>query len=297
VISQPSKGRPFKKFFCDRDETFLIPANPFKVWMFHYRLEGKERRSWPSREIICRKLSISVDTLKRSRKWLIQYGWLERIGERNSEGEFAVPIFRVTRGRIPTVGAETAHGKTAKGGCKNRPRSRVQKASTVAGAKTAQEVDSKSSYIQREVDTAKTTFSPSNPNPTPKPSGTEKQDPRIAFIEKTAWSSNPKAVFTLKHEELLTAILPHLKGCKTKIAEQAIRERVGSMNDAELTRCGELLAEHLVHDVQCIAREIAVQTAGEMGEDQKSGKLSLKKTPATRPAYSAGGSRFIVSTM
>jgi len=103
--------RPFKKFFCDRKDTFGLAANAFKIWMYHYCLEGEDRKSWPSRETICKDLKINIDTLTDSRLWLLKNGWLEKVGERNAEGRYAVPIFRVKRGIIPTVEEKTRDGK------------------------------------------------------------------------------------------------------------------------------------------------------------------------------------------
>lgn len=99
------KERPFKKFFCDRKETFLIPSAAFKIWMYHYCLEGKERCSWPSRTNICKHLGIGLNALYGGRKWLQENGWLEKLGDKSSEGEFKVPIYRVIRGTALKRGA------------------------------------------------------------------------------------------------------------------------------------------------------------------------------------------------
>lgn len=118
--------RPFKKFFCDRKDTFGLSANAFKIWMYHYCLEGEDRKSWPSRETICKDLKINIDTLTDSRLWLLKNGWLEKVGERNAEGRYAVPIFRVKRGTIPTVEEKNRGGK-------NPSRSRRKNSATPDG--------------------------------------------------------------------------------------------------------------------------------------------------------------------
>jgi hypothetical protein len=95
--------RPFKKFYCDRPDIFLIPAPAFKIWMYHYSREGRERQSWPSIETICEKLAMTKDTIHKWRSWLVENGWLEKVGEReNSTGVFKVPIMKVKRGNVPS---------------------------------------------------------------------------------------------------------------------------------------------------------------------------------------------------
>jgi hypothetical protein len=135
-----SSARPFKKFFCDRKETFAMPPNAFKVWMYHYCLEGEDRKSWPSRDNICKTLRISVDTLKITRQWLTDNGWLVKVGERNSRGEFSIPVFKVRRGIVPPVVEKYRGGK--------KPVHRGENSATVAGGKTTPEVDTK-----KQVDT------------------------------------------------------------------------------------------------------------------------------------------------
>lgn len=130
-------GRPFKKFHCDQDDVFLIPPIAFKIWMYHYTREGKERKSWPSREVICKKLNISIDTLKKWRKWLVANKWLVPVGQRNARtGEFSVPVFMVDEG---TVEGEINHGNR---GRKHPPPSRVKNTAAVAGEVFTPEVDS-----------------------------------------------------------------------------------------------------------------------------------------------------------
>lgn len=94
--------RPFKKFYCDRPNIFLIPAPAFKVWMYHYAREGRDRASWPSLPKICAALNMGEDSVLKWRKWLIDNGWLVKTGERDSRGVFKVPVMQVKNGRIPT---------------------------------------------------------------------------------------------------------------------------------------------------------------------------------------------------
>lgn len=117
-----------------------MPPNAFKVWMYHYCLEGDDRKSWPSRETIRKALRMNVDTLKNARQWLVDNGWLQKVGERNSTGEFSVPIFKVRRGIIPPVAEKYRGGKF--------PVARGKNSATVAGEKTTPEVDTK-----KQVDT------------------------------------------------------------------------------------------------------------------------------------------------
>ncbi len=107
-----SETRPYKKFFCDRDDVFLLPPIAFKIWMYHYRLEGPTRRSWPSRERLCKKLNISEASLTRGRNWLLSRGWLKGLGYTDS----GIPVFRVTRG---TQNDTEGRSKTYRGDAQN----------------------------------------------------------------------------------------------------------------------------------------------------------------------------------
>lgn len=98
-----SNKTPFKKFYVGGrwDEIFRMPAPAFHIWMFYYRLEGRVREGWATRENICKKLGINKDTFRKWRNWLIKYEWLEQVGTRNSNGEYKIPVMRVRRGIIP----------------------------------------------------------------------------------------------------------------------------------------------------------------------------------------------------
>jgi hypothetical protein len=103
-----SKTRPFKKFYCDRPNVFLIPAPAFKVWMYHYVREGTNRESWPSLPKICKALNMGENSVLKWRKWLIDNGWLVKTGERDSRsGMFSVPVMRVKNGTIPDTSSGT----------------------------------------------------------------------------------------------------------------------------------------------------------------------------------------------
>jgi hypothetical protein len=95
------KTRPFKKFYCDRPNIFLIPAPAFKIWMYHYAREGRERQSWPSIDKLCKALNMGEDSIYKWRKWLTDNGWLVKTGERGSNGVFKVPVMQVKDGTIP----------------------------------------------------------------------------------------------------------------------------------------------------------------------------------------------------
>lgn len=92
------KGRPFKKFYCDRDEIFLLPPLAFKLWMFYYRLEGQKREGWASRETICKKCAMNKDTVSKWRKWLVANDWMKQVGTHNTGSEFGIPVMQITRG-------------------------------------------------------------------------------------------------------------------------------------------------------------------------------------------------------
>jgi hypothetical protein len=139
--SKPA-SRPFKRFYCDQKDVFLLPPTAFKIWVYHYTREGIERQSWPSRETICKELNISLGALKAGRKLLVKTGWLVPVGQRDARsGEFAVPVFMVDEG---TVVQKMVYGNR---GTQNSPRSRVKNCTAVAGQKLAPEV-----YSTKQVD-------------------------------------------------------------------------------------------------------------------------------------------------
>jgi len=98
-----SKGRPFKKFYCDRDEVFLLPPTAFKLWMFYYRLEGAKREGWADRDTICRKCDLSLKTVKITKMWLIEHQWLRQVGTHETRNGGLIPVMQVTRGTIPAT--------------------------------------------------------------------------------------------------------------------------------------------------------------------------------------------------
>jgi hypothetical protein len=93
--------RPFKKFFCDREDVFSLPNAAFKVWMYHYKCERADRKSWPSAQTIAEKCQISIKTVWKQRQWLADNGWLKRVEKRSVYGEFEIPVFTVVRGDRP----------------------------------------------------------------------------------------------------------------------------------------------------------------------------------------------------
>jgi hypothetical protein len=131
------KPRPFKKFFCDRPEAFLLPPAAFKIWMYHYARENADRKSWPSIETLMKKCKLGRKAVYRWRSWLQRNGWLVKTGEirGRNHGEFGVPIFTVKRGTIPS----SRHPKS--GSRLTHPPS-PQKDNTDAWSKGSLEVDS-----------------------------------------------------------------------------------------------------------------------------------------------------------
>lgn len=98
------KSRPFKKFYCDRDEVFLLPPAAFKLWWFYYKHESAKRESWLSRETIVKKCGLDKDAVTKWRNWLVSNGWMKKVGEHKTPGHFfGVPIMQITRGTIPTI--------------------------------------------------------------------------------------------------------------------------------------------------------------------------------------------------
>lgn len=99
------KTPPFKKFDCTRKKVFLLPPAAFKVWMFHYSMEGpdKTKGSYPKLETISEALNMDEKLIKKQRRALLLHGWLKKIGEKQntSSGKFNVPIMMADEGIIP----------------------------------------------------------------------------------------------------------------------------------------------------------------------------------------------------
>jgi hypothetical protein len=111
------KSRPFKKIYCDRPETFLLPPMAFKIWMYHYVREGPDRKSWPAVKTVMTACGIASNRIfYERRRYLVENGWLEKVGEVPSKkkGGRPVPIFKVTRGTIPSKGHKVNLTKGAK---------------------------------------------------------------------------------------------------------------------------------------------------------------------------------------
>jgi helix-turn-helix protein len=101
-----------------------------KSWMRHYSHERADNQeSYPSVASLCEKCNLNEKTVFEARRWLIDNGWLVKVGERRMEGRFTVPVFRVDHGTIPeeiriaatrkaghgnsnTVAQQTGHGNT-----------------------------------------------------------------------------------------------------------------------------------------------------------------------------------------
>jgi hypothetical protein len=81
-------------------DIFLVPPAPFKVWMFHYWMEGENNCSWPTVPTIMKECGLSKNTVQGARRWLIENGWLKLVGFT----DFGVPKYKVKRGAIPEIG-------------------------------------------------------------------------------------------------------------------------------------------------------------------------------------------------
>jgi len=93
---------PFKKLDCQRRNYLKLPGNALKIWLYYYSREGKERLAWASEKEICETCDLNRKTMQVNRRWLIDNGWLIKMGERNSKtGQFSIPIYRVDEGTIP----------------------------------------------------------------------------------------------------------------------------------------------------------------------------------------------------
>jgi hypothetical protein len=76
---------------------FLLPPAAFKLWLYHYSLEGAKGRSYPKIKTIMKDCDLSRNTVFEARKWLLDYGWLKEV----SRLQGGIPVFRVDRGTIP----------------------------------------------------------------------------------------------------------------------------------------------------------------------------------------------------
>src|SRR5438876_8879912 len=107
TIKTKPKSRAFKRFYCDRNETFLLPPLAFKIWMYHFSREGADRKSWPAVKTVMAACGIGSNRIfYERRRYLIENGWLQRVGEvpSKNKGGRPVPVFKVTRGTIPSKG-------------------------------------------------------------------------------------------------------------------------------------------------------------------------------------------------
>jgi hypothetical protein len=274
-MTAPASNRQFKKLYFDWDDIYRMPAPALKIWLYHYRKEGKNQTSWMRRETICRNLEISKGTLHTWREWLVQNGWLEKMGERSSGGEFSIPIFRTCQGDIPskkadkrqnndtskarTVSEKIRRGKKLNRVGNNQTPSGLKKSDAVRSEKIRQELDYKSSEIIKAVRLEnRPAFS--NPKPTPAPDGaTAKENQqltakKIAAIEKFAKEANPAAIVAEEHWPYLVDVFPTLASIpgptRDGIVRRAIHSRVRMMDEAQLRDAGRLIAEHLVSDLQ-----------------------------------------------
>jgi len=136
-----TKKRPFKKFFCDRPEAFLLPPAAFKIWMYHFARENADRKSWPSVETVMEKCDLGRKAVYQWRAWLQKNGWLVRVGEkRSTRGQFSVPMFMVRRGLIQ---GQTRVDHDPQNGSRTHP----QKGVTDQSPKGSPEVD-----LEKQVD-------------------------------------------------------------------------------------------------------------------------------------------------
>jgi hypothetical protein len=95
-VSAMTDPRKFQKFFCDRDEVFLLPPVAFKVWLYCYLLEiGNDRQSTPGtpQELTVKFAIKDRHTIADAFTYLIDNDWLKVLTEARK--------YRVIRGSIP----------------------------------------------------------------------------------------------------------------------------------------------------------------------------------------------------
>jgi hypothetical protein len=94
----------FQPFFVGDpkwESVFRIPNAAFKVWMIHYSMEQQKRRtSWPSAISLRELTGMNRKTIFEARRWLIENGWLVKLGRKPSKRGLPVPVFRVERGTL-----------------------------------------------------------------------------------------------------------------------------------------------------------------------------------------------------
>lgn len=193
------KTKAFKMFDCTRKRVFLLPSNAFKVWMYHYSMEGpdKSQGSYPKLETISEALNMPVKLVKKQRRALLLHGWLKRVGvkpsrrSQDASGKFNVPIMMVDEGTIPqgqfypTVEPKAPSVKTT-------PRQRGQKSPMAAGSKRPPEVHSETQVDSyKQVDGFAKPFSNSKPSIEAAVSGEihEPQCPNSPMVEPQGQNS------------------------------------------------------------------------------------------------------------
>ncbi len=86
------------------EDVYLLPPLAFKLWMYYYRLEGKNREGCASRLAIARALDMNKDAVSRWRDYLIEHEWIEVVGYKAVSGDGKpIPIMRVRHGKIVPV--------------------------------------------------------------------------------------------------------------------------------------------------------------------------------------------------
>jgi hypothetical protein len=120
TIKTKPKGRPFKKFFCDRKEVFLLPPLALKLWLFYYQLEGAKREGWAPRQTICEQCRMDKDAVTFWRRWLVEHGWMQQVGLRKTPNNplAAIPVMQVTRGTVPDTVERRGKSKLSKANLK-----------------------------------------------------------------------------------------------------------------------------------------------------------------------------------
>jgi hypothetical protein len=95
------------------------------LWELHRFHQGANDASWYSRQKICAEMGWNLKTVARWRKWLIDKGWLVKVGERDNGHRFKTPMYKTAIGNPCTKhwNTENKQRRVANFGTWHRPKS------------------------------------------------------------------------------------------------------------------------------------------------------------------------------
>jgi hypothetical protein len=188
--------RTFAKIFHElRTHLHELSGSQLKVWVCHRLHEGPEGTSYPSVSLIAKETGLDPDTVKNSRRYMRENGWLRTISHKDSvSGKFAVPVEQCTYPWLTDRGVNTPSDAGVE---THRDR----------GVKTA------SGFSPSEVDTSEEAPRPSDASPS-------EPDGAINSEERESKSKNE-----LEREEGLAPLTPILTlGASFDQEKQAVRD-------------------------------------------------------------------------